>query len=165
MAKISPKKRHTIRRSKQSKVFAALREEIGESAEAYTGDSIEMLETTGDTTLFLVDKRPVLMETAGIIFPTLRGAVDRPFPEKNVTVDAGAIAFMVKGADVMRPGIVKIAPDIKKDHPVLIVEENYGKPLAVGIALYDAEEMETCEKGKVIKTIHYVGDELWNMEI
>ena len=165
MSKILPKKRHTIRRSKQSKVFAALREEIGESAQAYNGESIEMLETTSETTLFLVDKRPVLMEAGDIVFPTLRGAVDRPFPEKNVTVDAGAIPFMVKGADVMRPGIVKISPDVKKDHPVLIVEEKYGKPLAVGIALYDADEMETCEKGKVIKTIHYVGDDLWNMEI
>jgi predicted RNA-binding protein (TIGR00451 family) len=72
---------------------------------------------------------------------------------------------MVKGADVMRPGIVKIAPDVRKDHPVLIVEEKYGKPLAVGVALYDAEEMEACGKGKVIKTIHYVGDDLWNIEI
>ncbi|MBT8508367.1 RNA-binding protein [Methanomicrobiaceae archaeon CYW5] len=165
MAKISPKKRHTIRKSKQSKIFAALREEIGESAEAYTGKSIEMVETTGETTVFLVDRHPVIMEMGEIVFPTLRGAVERPFPEKNITVDAGAIAFMAKGADVMRPGIVKISPDVKKDHPVLIIEERYGKPLAVGIALYDAEEMELCETGKVIKTIHHVGDDLWNMEI
>lgn len=68
----------------------------------------------------------------------------------------------------MRPGIISISPDIRAGgHPVQVVEERHGKPLAVGgIALLDAADMEQQEKGKSVKSVHYVGgDDLWNLEI
>jgi len=34
--------------------------------------------------------------------------------------------------------------------------------LAVGIAIMTGEQMIKEEKGKAIKIIHYVGDQLWN---
>jgi len=76
----------------------------------------------------------------------------------------GAIKFVVNGADIMRPGITKIQEGIEKDEAIVIVDENNQKPLAVGIALLSAEDMEKTKSGRVIKNIHYVGDELWKLE-
>jgi predicted RNA-binding protein (TIGR00451 family) len=49
--------------------------------------------------------------------------------------------------------------------PVQIVDERHGKPLAIGIALFDAPEMRASTAGKMVKKFHHVGDEIWNMEI
>lgn len=74
----------------------------------------------------------------------------------------GAIPYVCAGADVMRPGIKVIEDGIAKDSSVAVIDEKYGKLLAVGIALFDSEEMKKMERGKVIKNIHYVGDWIWN---
>ena len=104
------------------------------------------------------------METKGVVFPTLRGLLEHPFTERKIVVDSGAVPFVAKGADVMRPGITSISPDVRAGCPVQVVEEKYGKPLAVGIALFDAAQMQEKENGKVVKTIHFVGDEIWVLE-
>ena len=164
MPKITAKKRHILRRSKQSKLYISLEKQIGTSASLFRTDKIEMLETTSDFTLYLINKKPLLMDFKDTwVFPTLRGAVEIPFPERHIVVDSGAVAFMAKGADVMRPGIVSVSDDVKKDQPVVIVEEKYKKPLAIAIALYNAEEIKNLKTGKTAKNIHFVGDEIWNL--
>jgi len=80
---------------------------------------------------------------------------------KKITIDMGAIKFIINGADVMRPGITAIEEGIQKDEPVVIIDQTHKKPLAVGIALFSGEEMQKMTSGKVIKNVHYVGDELW----
>jgi PUA domain protein len=95
----------------------------------------------------------------------MKGAVQIPFPERRVTVDMGAIPYVVNGADVMRPGIVAVTPDVKAGAPVQIVEERHGKPLAIGIALHDGPEIMASTSGKMCKNFHHVGDEIWNLEI
>src|SRR3989344_6398511 len=80
---------------------------------------------------------------------------------KKVVVDMPAIPYMIKGADVMRPGIKEIDEQIRKDEIVSVVDENNKKAIAVGIALFDSEEMRQMVKGKVLKNIHFVGDKVW----
>ena len=164
MARLSVRKRYTVRKSRLSKIYAKLKENIGDSSEMFRSDRVEMVETTGDVIIYLVDKKPEIMEINECVFPTLRGAVAKPFNERRVVVDSGAIPFMAKGADLMRPGIVSISDDIKEGEPLVIVEESYKKPLAVGIALKNSEDMMACETGKMAKNIHYVGDDIWNLE-
>ena len=60
---------------------------------------------------------------------------------------------------------ISISPDIRAGRPAQIVEERYGKPLAVGVALFDADDMKRQEKGKSVRSIHHVGDDIWNLEI
>src|SRR3989344_4179592 len=84
---------------------------------------------------------------------------------KGHTVPSPGIRFVVNGADVMRPGIVEIEAGIAKDEFVTVIDKNNHKPLAVGIELYSSAEMQAMTSGKVIKNIHYVGDELWRMEV
>ena len=165
MSRIIPRKRHTIRRSQAQELLAGLREEIGDAAEIFSGERMEVLETDAGISLYLVDRKPMLMHLGGIIFPTLRGLVEHPIPSRRVVVDSGAVPFVIKGADVMRPGITSITDDVRSGRPVQVVEERHGKPIAIGIALFDAGEMRKKTTGKVIKTHYYVGDALWSLEI
>lgn len=165
MGKITAKRRHPIRKSQVTDLIGTLRDEIGPSAELFAAKSLEVLETGTQMHIYLVDKEPFLIEKDGVLFPSLKGALARPFPERRVVVDMGAISFVVNGADIMRPGIKSVSPDVKAGRPVQIVDERHGKPLALGISLFDAEDLLSQEKGKVVKTFHHVGDEIWNIEL
>ena len=77
-----------------------------------------------------------------------------------VTVDMGAVKFMCKGANLMRPGIKEFT-EFKKDNLVCIVEESQHKFLAVGKAMIDSSELESMEKGEIIENIHYISDRFW----
>jgi PUA domain protein len=165
MSRITLKKRHIIRKSQAQELLIRLREEIGESASLFLSERMEIVETDSDMVFFLVGKKPLLMERQEVIFPTIRGILEHPFPERMVTVDSGAVAFVVNGADVMRPGIVSLTPDIRAGRPVQVVEERHGKPLAVGIALFDAPEIREKKEGKVVRTYHHVGDDIWNVDL
>ena len=165
MPKITVKKRHVIRKTQIAGLLDRLRAEIGVSAELFQSDRIERVETDAPVEIYLVDRKPLLMASGDWAFPTLRGLIEHPISERRVTVDAGAVRFVANGADIMRPGVVSISPDIREGRPVQVVEERYGKPLAIGVALFDAADMERQEKGKVVKSLHFVGDDLWNLEI
>ncbi|MFA5382904.1 MAG: PUA domain-containing protein, partial [Candidatus Micrarchaeia archaeon] len=63
----------------------------------------------------------------------------------------------------MRPGITQIEDNINQDELILIIEEVQNKPLALGIALFNSEDMKNQTQGKVIKTIHYLNDKIWGL--
>lgn len=165
MGKISIKKRHTLRKSDLNRLKEALDAEIGEAANLYVTQTIEVAETNSDLRIYLVNKKPLLLEMKNFIFPTLYGALEFPMDARKIVVDMGAVSFIVNGADVMRPGVISVTPDVKRDHPVIIVDERHQKPLAIGTALYDANELIAQTSGKIVKTWHYVGDEIWNLTL
>jgi PUA domain protein len=165
MKKIFVKKRHSIRKSQAEDLLDRLALQIGPSSALFHTDMIEILETNADVALYLVNKKPLLMDTGDWVFPTLKGAVQIPFPERMVTVDAGAIPYVVNGADVMRPGIVAVSDDIVAGGPVQIADERHKKPLAIGVALMDGPAIRASASGKMCKNFHHVGDELWNLEL
>lgn len=98
-----------------------------------------------------------------VLAPTLHLLLARQFL-REIAIDMPAVRFIANGADVMRPGIVRIADGIEKGQAVCIVDERHGKPLAVGLALFSSEEMRALASGKVIKTVHHVGDALWEAQ-
>ena len=87
---------------------------------------------------------------------------DIPILEKfpYVTVDMGAVKFVCKGANVMRPGITKFS-DFESSEIVCVVEESQNKFLAVGKAKISSKEAEDASKGEVIKNMHYISDDFW----
>ena len=165
MAEIVIKKRHAIKKGQLSSLMNKLSESIGDEAGIFTAPMIEIAETTSKFNIYLIDKKPLLMEKDDWAFPTLRGAVLRPFKGRRIVVDMGAVPYLINGADIMRPGIVSVTDDVKAGHPALAVDESHDKPLAVVIPSYDAEGIRALEKGKAAKNIHYIGDELWNLEL
>jgi PUA domain protein len=120
---------------------------------------IEAIETA-DTIIFLIDGKPLLASINGKLFPTLFfSEVFSFFPK--IIVDMGAISYICKGADIMAPGVVRIEGQFNVDDFVLVVDERYGKPLAIGSALLDSQAAEQTKHGKIVKNLHYVGDKLW----
>lgn len=79
-----------------------------------------------------------------------------------VMVDMGAVKFMCKGANVMRPGIKKYS-EFQKDSIVCVIEESHHKFLAIGKTLVSSQELENMEKGEVIKNLHYISDKFWEI--
>lgn len=165
MAPITIRKRHTVRKSEMAGIVRRLETDLGAEAELFAGERIEVAETGGPVRFYFVDREPLLFERGGVLFPTLRGAMARPFRARRITVDMGAVPYVVNGADIMRPGIVAISDDVLADRPALVVEERHGKPLAVCIARLDAGAMRAETDGKVCKNIHHVGDEIWELEL
>ena len=115
--------------------------QILDDAQIITGDGLKILKINED---YL----PFLSETE----------ILKKFP--NVEVDMGAVKFMCKGANLMRPGIKKFT-EFKKGKLVCIVEETHHKFLAVGKAMVSSLELENMEKGEVVQNIHYISDKFW----
>lgn len=115
--------------------------------------------------LILVNGEAVLFKYGEGYFLTVRGALKINADRRFITVDKGAIPYVAKGADVMRPGVVAFDEGIKKGDLVVVNEETHKKALAIGIALWSGEEFKSNKSGKCIKVIHRVGDELWNLSL
>lgn len=117
------------------------------------------------------DKWTVILDSDEIVgiyiddkpFPTIRGLLRITPSCRHVTVDMGAVKFVVNGADVMAPGIVDADESIKEGDIVWVRDEKHKKPIAVGIAIRSGADMVRTKQGKAVKNIHFVGDEIWNI--
>lgn len=139
-------------------------------------DTAQLLETPAlknITKIILINNQPSFfyytLQTATkhqeILIPTLKLLQTKPQLLKHIEIDMNAIKFIINGADVMRPGITHIDDNIHKDQPLLVLDHTHKKPLAIGISSLTSDQFKLTTTGKVIKNIHYVGDELWKLEI
>ena len=83
---------------------------------------------------------------------------------KYVVVDEGAIKPILRGADVMAPGIIDYT-EFKEDDIVIVLEPKEHKPLAITRALISVEKERMPKKGKVLENLHYVGDRIWKITL
>ena len=98
-----------------------------------------------------------------VLVPTLHLLLQNNFLKK-VEINMGAVPFIAKGADLMRPGIVGVDPGVEQGTMVAIVDETHNKPVAVGESLFSKEEMETMKVGKMVLNVHHVGDKVWSFK-
>jgi len=105
------------------------------------------------------------MVLEGKAFLTVRGLLKWPAAGRFVSVDEGAIRFICNGADVMGPGITGADPAIQAGDTVFVRDAKHQKPLAIGRALVDGRTLASKAPGKVVKNLHYIGDELWNLGV
>ena len=159
-----PKKRHRhFLKDKDVKRFLSeISETLGNDIKQIIGSKTRIeVDETETAEIYIFDGTPLLAKSNGQLFPTL--AFDELFQVMpKLVVDMGAVPYVCKGADVMAPGVVSINGEFKENDILLITDERHGKPLAVGIALFSSEAMKTVNRGKTVKTLHYVGDKLWN---
>ena len=158
------KSRVQLRKNVKNQLVKELVSLFGEGVSGLADSNFEKL-TTDEYTLILVGGKPLIFEIEGQLFPTVRGALELGLKQRLVVVDKGAVRFVSKGADIMSPGIVDADPEIKEGDLVIIVEETHGKALAIGRALMDGAVMGQADSGKAIKSVTYVGDKLWNLEV
>jgi len=115
-----------------------------------------------DENIIFMNEKKTFFSYENKLIPTLQTLMQSSnFNFKKITVDMGAVKFVVSGADVMRPGIVEIETEIKRNDIVQIIDINNKKTLALGIALFSSDELTLMKTGKVIKNVHYVGDKFW----
>lgn len=153
--------RHHLRDDEAKEVRDALRDAVGVAPD--DDASIEEAEVEDGPDLYLVDGEPLVVRIDGECFVTVQGALALEPEGRLVTVDAGAVEFVTNGADIMRPGIVEADDGTEEGDLVVVVEENHGKPLAVGRALTGGDDM-VGEEGRVVETVYHVGDDLWEFE-
>ena len=114
-----------------------------------------------DGSIIFADQRPLILRTQTGLLPSLKfEEVINSLPK--VVVDMGAVPHVVNGAQIMRPGIREVKGDFGKGDLIVIVDEKFGKAIALGLADMYSGVMKSMSKGKVITNVHYVGDTLWN---
>ena len=102
----------------------------------------------------------MLYKVEGRVLPTLlfdEFAASAP----KIVVDMGAVPYVCKGATIMAPGIVRVEGQFCKGDLVVVVDVKFGKALALGESLLDAQAARETKKGPVVKTLHWVGDKIW----
>lgn len=161
------KQRHFIRKSE----LKPLKDEISKNFDEKfieqmfpKKSNVELIQTESGDTLYAVNNELKLWKSKNGFIPVLTLLLNNRVDLKSITVDFGAIRYVANGADVMRPGITKIDPSIKKGDIIKIEEETHKRALAVGKAMFDAAEMEAKNSGKVVKNLHTIQDPIWEFE-
>ncbi|MDW8034335.1 MAG: PUA domain-containing protein [Nitrososphaerota archaeon] len=146
--------RRQIRRKEAIKIIdSAKTQKISFKQEKF--DLAEILEIENASILILSSIPTLIIFPDGKIIPHIQG-LGRITTCPVVVVDKGAVEHIVKGADVMIPGVVKYS-EFRKGDPVAIVSEEY-IVIAVGIALQDSESISKERKGKIVKNLHNPND-------
>ncbi len=163
----SIRKRRPVRRKNIAPLLKALESSLGIDL-SVDGAFLEMAEY-GPWQMVFVDKVAKAIEVKNgdnqrFTFLTLRGFLEHNDAAKWVDVDHGAIPFLMNGADCMVAGVQAADEDIAVGELVWIRDMTHKKPLAIGWSTMEGQEMASATKGKGIKTLHWIGDELWEME-
>ena len=111
--------------------------------------------------IYLVSGKPILYKTGNRVLPTLLFA-EFTVKAPKIIVDMGAVPYVCKGATVMAPGIVCVESEFAAGDLVLVADMKHGKALAVGESMLDSAAAREAKKGPVVKTLHYVGDKIWD---
>ncbi|MCU4799956.1 RNA-binding protein [Halobacteria archaeon HArc-gm2] len=156
------KSRHHLRADAIDDIETAVSENLGVEVEADSYEKVEFDDS--DWEVVLVDGEPLVLYVDEEPFLTVQGLNAFPPTEHIVTVDAGAVSFVSDGADIMRPGITEADDDISEGDLVAINEESHGKFLAVGRAKTSGDDM-VGDSGKVVESIHHVGDDLFEFTV
>ncbi|KAJ3354100.1 translation machinery-associated protein 20, partial [Kappamyces sp. JEL0680] len=102
----------------------------------------------------------------GPYFPTLKLLHRYPDILPKIQVDRGAIKFVLKGADIMCPGMTSPGArlptaNLPKDSVVAIYAEGKEHALAVGLTTMSVDEIKTINKGTGVQNMHVILDGLW----
>ena len=80
-------------------------------------------------------------------------------------IDIGGYELSAEAdVEIIPEEIPDVDEEIKSGDLVWIRDEVHKRPLAIGRALLEGKELKTELKGKGIKTLHWVGDDLWALE-
>lgn len=121
---------------------------------------VELIEPDDDVRFLVVDGNYTFVELGDSILPFVGS---RPLLAMlpSVYIDEGAVKFILKGADVMRPGIARYDDWGAADRLVVIRDQGKERGLAIGRALVQSSEMAGMSKGVAIKNLHHAGDRVW----
>ncbi len=148
-------------KGKESKGLRAELEALYGGGEFWEDSAAVETADFGEQGVFIVDN--VILGLTGEAGPFLsvRGCLAYRPKTRFVTVDMGAIRFVMNGADIMAPGITEADPALQPGDWCWIRDEKNGQPLAIGRCLMPGPEMAASSKGKAVAMAHHIGDKLW----
>ena len=118
-----------------------------------------------DMELIVIDGLPAFIVVEDSLIPHLIFLLRRgeQLTVPRIVVDEGAVKPIARGADLMRPGIVRIDGSFQAGQVVVIVEPRRELPIAVHRSLYSSDEIMAMERGRVTKRLHHLGDRYWRL--
>ncbi len=151
------KNQHRLKDKEVEKYSEEMKEKLGDSP----FDTEEPVDTadTSEGEVLLIKGELIATFFDGEVFPTIKGLLNIDAKKRFVTVDMGAVEFVYNGADIMAPGIVDADEEIEEGELVWVRDVEHNKPLAVGRAMTDGKTMIESNEGKVVKSLHHIGDE------
>ncbi len=155
------RKRHRLKKKEIRRLSEEISSQIG--VPVFDEEDVVDLGNAPDFDVIFVNGQILALVLEQKPFPTMRGVLKYGAKKRFVTVDMGAVGFVCNGADVMAPGIVDADAEIEEGDLVWIRDEKNLKPLAIGKALVPGEKMLEKGKGKMVVSLHYVGDKLWKL--
>ncbi len=119
-----------------------------------------------DATIYIVDGEPTLLRLGDRVIPLINYLLRHPeHAEKmpRIAVDMGAAKAVMRGADLMVPGVRGLHGEFHAGDIVVVVDEKYMKPVMIGEALMDYDPVARGEvkRGKLVKNLHHAGDKYW----
>jgi len=119
-----------------------------------------------DVTLYSLDDKVVLFQYEDILFPCLTWLHTYPDIMRKVQVDRGAIPFVLKGADIMCPGLTSkggnLPEELEANTPVAIFCEGKEHAIAIGLLKMSTKDIKSINKGIAIQNLHYLRDALYD---
>eukprot|EP00053_Salpingoeca_punica_P005157 m.52900 g.52900 ORF g.52900 m.52900 type:complete len:185 (-) comp13110_c0_seq2:206-760(-) len=103
----------------------------------------------------------------GPFFPTLRLLHEYPMIMTVQQVDKGAIKFVLKGADIMCPGVTSKGGklnDADEGDAVCVMAEGMQHALGLGQMKMSSANVRTINKDVGIINVHFLNDGLWNFD-
>jgi len=155
-------RRYSLKTKEAKQILTEASKNLKLDIEALFGSKVNVEVVESDVgAVYLIGGKPLLYKAGDKVLPTLHFS-EFTAQAPKIVVDMGAVPYVCKGADVMAPGIVRIEGEFSKGDLVLVVDMKFGKALALGESLYDAENAKQTKKGPVVKTLHYVSDKIWD---
>lgn len=135
-------------------------------------DSIQLVKCHNSLQIITLNSFPLFFQSHNDDFiPTLRLLHKYPQLLPSVTIDRGAIRFVIAGANVMSPGLTSKGgnlPPSESAYPtntvVSIFSEGKQHPVAIGQCKMSTEDIKKVNKGIGIDNLHYIGDGLYKFE-
>lgn len=135
-------------------------------------DPLLLVKGKGDFVFFtfaVVNNQVLFFQNAdGPWLPSLRLLHQYPSMMPIMQVDQGAIKFVLRGANIMAPGLTSpggyVEDAVPKGAPVQITAEGCVHACAVGIMSMTSEELKEKPTGQAIESYHALGDGLWKSQ-
>jgi len=128
-------------------------------------DKMVVAKCKDHVTIVVINNVPIFFQHRdGPWFPTLKTLHKYPTMMPKWRVDKGAIRFVLRGANIMCPGLTHPAgrmEDVPENTCVQIVAEGKEHACAVGMSTMSAQKIRDVNKGNCVDVLHYLGDGLY----
>lgn len=124
-------------------------------------------EATSKSVIYVVNGDPLAFDREGTLFPTVYALAVIPNLLPTFVVHHSAVPYILGGADVMLPSIVRPVStecygSLYVNKPMSVCVYGNPVPFCVGLCLVTEESFQM-QKGKALKVLHVYNDNLWGL--